>query len=114
MKLDTFLHKIYFDPQSNASFSSINKLYKAAKSKYPDVTLEKVKDWLSAQDVYTLHKPAWKKMKRNKIVVYGIDHQWQVDLADVNSLAKSNSGYQYTLTCIDILSKYAWAFPLKN
>ena len=58
MKLDTFLHKIYFDCQSKTLFSSINNLYKAEKSKYPDVTLEKIKDW---QDVYTLHKPARKK-----------------------------------------------------
>ena len=53
-------------------------------------------------------------MKRNRIVVQGIDHQWQVDLADLNSLSKSNNGYCYILTCIDILSKYAWAFPLKS
>ena len=114
MKLDTFLQKIYFDPNSNASFASVNKLYKVAKSKFPNVTLKEVKDWLSGEDVYTLHKPVKKKFKRNKIVVYGIDHQWQVDLADVSSLVKSNNGYRYISTCIDVLSKYAWAFPLKN
>ena len=114
MKLDTFLCKIYFDPENTASFSSVNKLYKLAKSKFPDVTIDYIKDWLSAQDVYTLHKPVKKKLKRNRIVVQGIDHQWQVDLADLNSLSKSNNGYHYILTCIDILSKYAWAFPLKS
>ena len=74
--------------------------------------IDYIKDWLSAQDVYTLHKPVKKILKRNRIVVLGIDHQWQVDLADLNSLSKSDNGYHYILTCIDILSKYAWAFPL--
>ena len=114
MKLDVFLYKIYFDPKSTASFSSVNKLYKLAKSKFPNVRIEYIKDWLSAQDVYTLHKPVKKKIKRNRIVVQGIDHQWQVDLADVTTLSKSNNGYRYILTCIDILSKYAWTYPMKN
>ena len=78
------------------------------------MTLNHIQDWLSTQDVYTLHKPAKKKFKRNKIVVQGIDHQWQVDLADVSTLTKANTGYWYILTYIDILSKYAWAFPLKT
>ena len=29
-------------------------------------------------------------------------------------MSKSNDGYRYILTCIDILSKYAWVFPLKT
>ena len=71
MKLDVFLHKIYFDPESTTSFSSVNKLYKFAKSKFPNVRIEYIKHWLSAQDVYTLHKPVKKKFKRNRIVVSG-------------------------------------------
>ena len=55
MKLDIFLNKTYFDPENNASFSSANKLYKIAKTKFPKVTLDNIQDWLSTQDVYTLH-----------------------------------------------------------
>ena len=63
MKLDTFLHKTYFDPENNASLSSANKLYKTEKSKFPDVTLNYVKDWLSSKDVYALHKPVKRILK---------------------------------------------------
>ena len=108
MKLDVFLIKTYFDPENNTSFFSVNKLYKIAKTKFPKVTLDNIQDWLSTQDIFTLHKPAKKNFKRNKIVVQGIDHQWQVDLADISTLAKSNNGYHYILTCIDILSRYAY------
>jgi hypothetical protein len=46
--------------------------------------------------------------------VYGIDHQWQVDLVDLGKLASYNKGFKYLLTCIDVLSRYAWVVPLKD
>ena len=114
MKLETFLKKTYHNQSISAAFSSINKLYKAAKLRYPNVTIYVIKDWLSSQDTYTLHKDVRRKFKRNKIIVRGIDEQWQVDLVDMNTLAKENKGYRYLLTCIDILSKFAWVVPLKS
>lgn len=44
----------------------------------------------------------------------GIDHQFQADLIDVKNLKKYNDGYSFLLTCIDVLSKYAWVIPLKT
>ena len=35
-------------------------------------------------------------------------------LADVSSLSKVNDNYKFLLTCIDVLSEYAWVIPLKN
>ena len=52
------------------------------------ITLSYVKQWLASQDAYTLHKPARRKFNRNRIVVQGVDDQWQVDLYDMNHLAK--------------------------
>jgi transposase InsO family protein len=46
--------------------------------------------------------------------VYGIDHQWQADLVDLGKSASYNKGFKYLLTCIDVLSRYAWIVPLKN
>ncbi len=43
-----------------------------------------------------------------------MDEQWQADLADMRSISKHNENYKCILTCIDILSKYAWAVPLKS
>ena len=40
--------------------------------------------------------------------------QWQMDLADMQSMQKFNDGYRYLLVCIDVFSKYAWVIPLKN
>ena len=46
--------------------------------------------------------------------VRGIDENWEADLVDVQILKKFNGGYRYLLTCIDVLSKYAWVIPLKS
>ena len=32
----------------------------------------------------------------------------------MSHLSKYNDGCRYLLTCIDVLSKYAWVVPLKN
>ena len=74
----------------------------------------KVQDWLSQQDVYTLHKPTRRHYKRSRVIVPGIEAQFQADLVDVQNLSRYNKGYKYLLTCIDIFSKYAWVVPLKT
>jgi hypothetical protein len=43
-----------------------------------------------------------------------IDQQWQADLADMQTLAGDNDGFHYILTCIDILTRYAWAIPVRS
>ena len=77
-----------------------------------NINIKQIERWLSKQPVYTLHKPIRKHFKRNRVRVDGIDQQWQADLVDMTSLAEYNRGYKYLLTCIDVLSKYAWTTPL--
>ena len=70
--------------------------------------------WLEIQPAYTSRKPARRKIIRNKVIVSCIDEQWQIDLEDLQSLAKYNDGYKYLLNCIDVFSKFAWSVPIKN
>ena len=44
----------------------------------------------------------------------GIDETWQADLVDLQKYSTVNKGYNFLLTVIDNVSKYAWAIPLKN
>ncbi len=83
-----------------------------SKKKFPKLKEDAVADWLATQDTYTLHKPVCYNFGRRKVIVGGIDHQWQADLADLSSIKKHNQGYCFLLTCIDIFSKYAWVVPL--
>ena len=42
------------------------------------------------------------------------DNIWGVDLADMQLISKYNKRIKYLLCVIDLFSKYAWVFPLKN
>lgn len=61
-----------------------------------------------------LHKQARKNFPRRRVYVKGIDDLWQIDLVDLQKYAKFNAGHKYILTVIDVLSKYAWAVPVKS
>ena len=101
------LKEIYYDPARVGSFGGVKALSRAAD-------IKDVKEWLSGQETYTLHKPIRRKFKRRKMICVGLDHLWQIDLADLSSLARYNDGFRYLLTCIDCFSRYAWAVPIKN
>ena len=78
------------------------------------ISRKQVQNWLSQQDVHTLHKPSRRHYKRSRVIVPGIDAQFQVDLVDLQNLSRYNNGYKYLLACLDIFSKYAWVVPLKT
>lgn len=103
------LARRYYDPRSLGSFGGVEPLRKNSAT-----NRKTIKNWLSFQDTYTLHKPVTHKFQRRRVIVGGIDHQWQADLIDVGNLKKANNGFVFLLTCIDVLSKFAWVIPLKN
>ncbi|XP_067216859.1 uncharacterized protein [Linepithema humile] len=61
-----------------------------------------------------LHAPAKRNFTRRPVVVKGYDDLWQADIVEMRPYSRSNGGYNYILTVIDVLSKYAWAMPLKT
>ena len=61
-----------------------------------------------------LHKPIIKEFKKRKVYSSFRDNICGVDLAGMQSLSKYNKGIKYLLCAIDIFSKYAWVFPLKD
>jgi transposase InsO family protein len=110
---DQVLRSIYYDAANPASYAGVDKLYKAARQRHP-VSKREVKEWLSGELTYTLHKPARRRFKRNRIVVSHVNEQFQADLVDMQQFTGKNNQYRYILTAIDVFSKYAWAVPLKN
>ena len=61
-----------------------------------------------------LHKPIIRKFKKRIVYSSFRDNIWGVDLADMQSLSKYNKGIKYLLCAIDLFSKYAWVFPIKD
>ena len=69
-------------------YSGGGALKRATKLKQSDVI-----NWLSR--AYTLHNPVRRAFRRRRILVGGIDHQWQADLTDVQRLKKDNDGWMF-------------------
>ena len=106
---EDYLHDLHvLQPRKSGKF------YRAAKEdgKF-QLSRNKIRTWLRQQDTYTLHRPVRYRFKRNRVIVRGIDKEWEADLVVMDSLSKENNGYKYILTVIDVLSKYAWVEPLK-
>ena len=114
-EINQYLHEKYYNLEKAGSLGGVNVLYRAVEEdRKHRIVRKRIQEWLKMQDSYTLHKPVRKHYSRNRVIVGGIDHQWQADLVDLQSLSKYNNGYKYLLTCNDILSKFAWATLLKT
>lgn len=113
------LSDIYFNPKHPASFQGPEKLFREVKKagqfqeKGPErLTFSKVQRWLSNQIGYSKNKDVARTFSRNRVVVAGIDDQWEADLAELPSFRKENDGVWYLLCVIDVFSRYAWVVPL--
>jgi transposase InsO family protein len=103
------MNNIYYDPSKPGSFGGVSNL-----SRNVHLPEKDVKEWMTAQDTYTLHKPARVNFRRRRTITKGVNDLFQMDLVDLSSLARYNDNYRYILTCIDALSKFAFAVPLRN
>lgn len=101
------LKEIFYNPQTG--YSGINDLVRKS-----DLSSKIVTDWLSRQNVYTLHKPIRHKFPTRRVIVSSVDDQWQADLVDMQKYKSENKNINYILTVIDLFSKYAWATPIKK
>ena len=65
----------------------------------------------SREEVKELLRPVIHNFDRRSVFVKGIDDTWAIDLVDMAKL--KDKDYRYILCIVDVLSKYAWAVPLK-
>ncbi|RWS18063.1 hypothetical protein B4U80_10033 [Leptotrombidium deliense] len=70
------LEQIYYNPETG--FCGINELVR--RSGYSQSV---VKEFLDSLDTYTKHKPAKHNYQRNRVIVKGIDDQFQADLVEM-------------------------------
>lgn len=107
------LAKIYYDPKSG--FINLQALYKKQKEAGLKYKYAKVKEWYESQSVNQVYKKPVKVKTYNKIRSHF--HQtgeMQGDLMILKKYAQYNKGYGYLFNVIDIYSRKAWSFPLKQ
>lgn len=107
--LNSLLAETYFNAQHPASFGGISKLSKAT-----NINPKAVKQFLSQQWTYNLHKPIRNVIPRRKYISRGLNHQWQSDLVEMQQYSRENQGNRYIICVIDIFSRFAYARPLKT
>jgi len=110
--VEMYLREIYYDSDSDVSYSNIKLLWNRVKSDHKGIKYQDLKKWLTEQ--YTLHKALRKSFRTRKTYVPNVDDQFQADIVDMQSFEKDNKGYRYILTVIDIFSRYGWAIAVKS
>ena len=112
---EKYLEKIYFDPSHPASFQSPLRLYYTVKKEGKlKISHAQKKKWIQNQESYSRNKSVKRKFERGKVVVAGIDDQFDVDLTPFISYADENDDYKYLSAVIDIFSRYGWVEPIKD
>ena len=72
------------------------------------------KNMLNEQLAEELHKPITRKFKKRKVHSSFNNKIWGADLVDIQLISKFNKRIRFLLCVIDIFSKYALVFPLKD
>jgi hypothetical protein len=112
--MDALLNRLYYNYDSPCAYSAVKPLLFEARKVNKKITAKQVQHWLNQQRTYSIHRIPIRKFKRNITLSSGLHCDHQIDIADLKSLRKYNRGYSYIFSCVDILSRQAWAFPLKK
>jgi hypothetical protein len=105
------LHRLYYS--SKATYKGVNALYNAAKEENVDATQSECKKFLASQPVYSLYRPARRKVEENRIRIETVG-TLQIDLFDVQEYKKDNDGIRYLLCGLDSFSRYLFVWPQQD
>ena len=112
---EQYLKKIYYDSSNPASFAGPDELCRfVRKDEKLVLNKYKINKLLRRQELYSLQRAIKRHVNRNRVVVFVIYDQWDVDLMDMTKYSKYNCWYNFILVAIDIISKYVWLWPLKT
>ena len=111
--INKILTDLYSNYKLNTAFSSVKRLYNAARVFIPDISVNDVAEFLKTQDSYTLHKHTRKRFKsyrkilaaRPKVII-------SLDLIDMSKLALHNENYKYLMFFIDVFSRKNTVIPI--
>lgn len=111
-RIQNVLTKLY---QSPSTFSnSRDRFYGRVIQKFIGISRRVVQDFLSNQESYQMHKPVIKQKTVKPIITEHPNTRYQIDLVDMSTYAYWNGGYHFLLTIVDLFSKKAWVYALKN
>ena len=84
------------------------------KLKSQNVTRKELQDFFEKQESNQLHKKPPTVRNYFPFVSQGVNDILQIDLADFSDISTTNDGYNYIITSVDVFSRYAYVYPIKN
>ena len=106
---DSIIEQYYLDN----NYPSADKLYKLLKKDNIVISLNKIKEWLSKQEVEQITKQA-KNKSTGHITAFFENEFWNIDIFDLSKYDKYNKGYKYIFCAIDIFTRRVWCKAMKN
>ena len=103
MSVNKKLTDLYYDYKEEHGLAGISKMMSAIKRKKWKISKQQLMNFLRSQKAYTLHAPRKIKMKRQKILAFGVEHNLQMDLADMTSLSRTNNGIKFLCILVNIV-----------
>jgi len=113
---DQVLKDIYYNyGEEGALNNSPQVLLRLGREHLPQLTLQEVKDFLTRQPSYTVHRRlARRNFPRHRIPVQAPRLRADADLIELGDLAQWNDGYKYALNVMDSFTKYIWIKAQKS
>lgn len=110
-----YVREIWTNPAHPASFTGPKKVYQIVRKegKYK-IGLGTIKHFLSNIETYTVQKPARQNFPRSRVIVSGLNAQWDGDLASMENVAQFNDNVKFLLILVDIFSRFLIVKTLKN
>lgn len=113
--MESRLSKYYYDHTSPYGYGDSSKLMKGFNiNRKKKIKESKVKEYLSGEETYTLHRNVRKKIKSAKIVAFAPDNIWQTDLCDMQKYSQYNDKNTFLLFVMDVYTRQLWVEPLLN
>lgn len=109
-ELNDKLRSVYYNKFNSAFVSSPKNVTRNVQN----VSNSDVKKWLLTQDAHTLHRAQSQTYRTNHYLVFRPYELFELDLIDLQGIARFNYGYKYILCVVDCFSKFLWAVPLTN
>jgi len=96
-------------------YPSYNKFIRILQHNDVKVNPEIVQEYINNKRINQLHKPFKNTKKHQNTIVSPYPfYNLQVDLTDMKNFDTTNKHNKYILFAIDIFTRYAFAYPLKN
>ena len=106
--LDSILSHIYYK-----NYDGLSKLVQKAQLINPDIRHTDVKTWLEGQSVYQISKEPRERSRTQQLPIFSNQaNHFQIDIMVLSQYESYNKGVGMLLCCVDISSRYLFAYPI--